>query len=344
MELMAMTTRSFKEVQLLLITSILATAVTPFAIVRLQEQKWAVGLLDFGIVSVMLGLFAHVYLSRETRLPGIVIAVTFIVASIGSVSLQGVSQIYWAYPALAATFFLMKTRYAVPVCAVSFLSIIGLLWNSLGNTMLVTIALTLLTNILFSYSFALTAKRQRSTLKRLATVDPLTGAGNRRAQNDKIDATNALYRRSHIPASILILDIDFFKNVNDTYGHITGDEILAGVAELVRTNTRPTENLYRYGGEEFTIVAENTRTDGAQQLAEKLRELIDQHVFVSNIHMTASFGLAEVHRSEGPQGWLGRADTALFKAKESGRNRVILAAPAPPPPPKLRPRLVAVET
>ena len=320
-----MTTRSFKEVQLLLITGVLAAAVTPFAMVRLQEQQWAIGLLDFGIVSVMLGLFAHVYLSRETRIPGIVVAITFIVAAIGSVSLSGVSQILWAYPALTATFFLLKTKYAVPVNAASFLIIIGLLWDAVSNAVLVTVSLTLLTNILFSYSFALTAKRQRAMLKRMATVDPLTGAGNRRAQNEKIDATNALYRRSHIPASILILDIDYFKNVNDTYGHITGDEILAGVSELIRENTRPTENLYRYGGEEFIVVAEYTDLDGASQLAEKLRVAIEEKAFVSNIHLTVSFGVAELQPGEGRQGWLGRADQALFRAKSDGRNRVALA-------------------
>jgi len=155
---------------------------------------------------------------------------------------------------------------------------------------------------------------------------------------------SALFHRAHIPCSILILDVDYFKKINDTHGHVTGDNILMEVADLISANTRPSENLYRYGGEEFTIVAENTKIDGALQLAEKLRELIDQHAFISNIHVTASFGVAEVQRSEGPQGWLGRADTALFKAKESGRNRVVLAAPAPPPRPKIRPRLVAVET
>lgn len=320
-----MTMRSFKEVQLLLITSVLVAAVTPFAIVRLQEQQWALGLLDLGIVSVMLGLFAHVYLSHETRLPGAVIAIIFIVAAVGSVSLQGVSQIYWAYPALTATFFLLKTRYAVPISAVSYITIIGLLWGDLDRTSLIMMSLTLLTTILFSYSFALTAKRQRAALKRMATVDPLTGAGNRRAQNEKIDATNALYRRTHVPASILILDIDYFKRVNDTYGHITGDEILAGLAGLIRANTRPTENLYRYGGEEFIVVAEYTDLEGACHLAEKLRLAIQEKIFVSNIQLTVSFGVAELQPGEGRQGWLGRADQALFRAKSDGRNRVSMA-------------------
>jgi GGDEF domain-containing protein len=249
--------RSFKEIHLVFITSILAAAVTSFAIVRLQEQQWVMGLLDFSIVSVMLGLFAYVYLSHETRGPNAVIAVTLVVAAIGSMFLQGVSQVYWVYPALSAIFFLLKTRIAVPISAMSYLCITALLWNDLDNTSYITISLTLLTNILFSYSFALTAKKQRARLKRMATVDPLTGTGNRRAQNEKVDVANALYRRSHVPTSILILDIDHFKRVKDTYGHIADDEILAG-------------------------------------LAEKLRMAIEEKVFVFNIQLTVSFGVAEL--------------------------------------------------
>lgn len=317
--------RSFKEVQLLLITSILAAAVIPFAVIRLQGEQWAVGLLDLGIVGVMLSLFAHVYISHETRWPGIIVALTFIVAALGSLHLKGPSQIFWAYPALTATFFLLKTKHALQLSVISFIAILAMLWNTAPKAMLVTISLTLLTNILFAYAFARTAKSQRSTFKRLATVDPLTRAGNRRAQNDKLDILNALYRRSQVPASILLLDIDHFKQVNDTYGHITGDEILVQVADLVRSQIRPTENLYRYGGEEFTVVAENTGLEGAQQLAEKLRSAVELNTFTSGIRLTVSFGVAELQAGEGRQGWLGRADEALFKAKEEGRNRIALA-------------------
>jgi diguanylate cyclase (GGDEF)-like protein len=318
--------RSFKEVLLLLLTAILTLAVIPLAILRLQNAQWWAALLDSSIVLVMLGLFLHVYYSRETHTPGIVLAVIFVVATLASLYLLGSSQIYWVYPALTAAFFLLETRYAVLLSVASLLAIGAMLWDSLFTTEILTVFLTLATNILFAYSFALTAKRRQSQLQRLATVDPLTGAGNRRAQNDKLDNVNAAFRRAQVPCSVMILDIDHFKKINDTHGHVVGDEILVEVADLIRTNIRSTESLYRYGGEEFIVVAEHTSLQNAGQLAEKLRRLIEQKSFCRGIHLTTSFGVAELQGGEGRKGWLNRADGALFRAKGEGRNRVAHAA------------------
>ena len=322
-EIMAMTGRSFKENLLMLLCAILAVAVTPFAIMRFRHDQWAAALLDSSVVCVMLGLFLHVYFTRETRVPGIALSLIFTVAALGSIYLLGNGQIFWAYPALAAAFFLLETRYAALLTAVSLLAIEAMLWRTTPAATIFTITLTLLTSMLFAYAFAVTASRQRSRLSLLATIDPLTGTGNRRAQNEKLDAVNALFRRAEVPGSILILDIDHFKNINDTHGHITGDDVLVEMADLIRANTRPTETLYRYGGEEFIVIAEHTGLDGAAQLAEKLRQLIEQKTFVADIRLTVSFGVAELHRSEGRQGWLSRADGALFRAKNEGRNRVV---------------------
>lgn len=323
-----MTERSFKEILLLLLSAILFVAIIPFAIFRFRAEQWQAALFDSSVICVMLGLFLHVYFNRETRGPGVVMALTFVAASLGSMHLLGSSQIYWIYPALSASFFLLETRQAAILSMLSIAATVALFWTEFTATTMLTVFLTLITSILFAYSFALTAKRQQSKLQRLATLDPLTGAGNRRAQNEKLDAANALFRRAQLPCSILILDIDHFKKVNDTYGHVVGDDILVGVADLIGAHTRPTENLYRYGGEEFIIVAENTELQGAAQLAEKLRELIDLHTFVSDIHITVSFGVAGLDRGEGRQGWLNRADAALFRAKGGGRNRIVLAEPS----------------
>jgi diguanylate cyclase (GGDEF)-like protein len=156
-------------------------------------------------------------------------------------------------------------------------------------------------------------------------VDPLTGAGNRRAQNLKLDASIAIFGRNHSPACVLIVDIDHFKKINDVYGHIVGDQLLVDLCELIRRSTRATENLYRYGGEEFVLVAEQTALDTAINLAEKLRAQIARKVFASGIKLTVSIGVAEVQRDESRQDWLGRADAALYLAKGRGRNQVVVA-------------------
>lgn len=317
--------RSFQEVLLLLLTAILAVAVAPFAVLRILDQQWATAMLDTSIVVVMFGLFLNVYFTGETKGPGFVVALSFIASALGSLHLQGMSQLYWLYPALTAAFFLLSATHAMLLCFVSLLAIWAILWGAVTSLVLFTVSLTMLTNILFAYSFALTAKRQNAALEQLATKDPLTGAGNRRAQNEKLDAMSAMFRRNHTAASVLILDVDHFKKVNDTHGHITGDEILVELADLIRANIRPTDNLYRYGGEEFIVIAEHTDLASAQKLAEKLRASVQSNAFVSDIPLTVSFGVAELQPGEGRQGWLGRADSALFNAKNAGRNRVCLA-------------------
>jgi curli biogenesis system outer membrane secretion channel CsgG len=253
-KIIAIKGRSFQEILLLLLTAILAAAVAPFAVFRLIDQQWATAILDFSIVVIMFGLFLHVYFTRETKVPGFVVALTFIAAALGSLHLQGIAQLYWLYYALTAAFFLLSATYAMLLGSVALQAIWVMLWGSVTPLALFSVSLTLLTNIFFAYSFALTAKRQTSALEQLATVDPLTGAGNRRAQNRKLDAMSAMFRRNHTAVSVLILDMDHFKKINDTHGHIIGDEILVELADLIRESIRPTDNLYRYGSEEFIVM------------------------------------------------------------------------------------------
>ena len=162
-------------------------------------------------------------------------------------------------------------------------------------------------------------------MRRMVHVDPLTGAGNRRAQNLKVDAVSAIFRRNSSPVSLLILDIDHFKQINDTYGHIVGDQILVDLSALLRGKTRATESVYRYGGEEFVVVAEHTALDAAANLAENLRRRIERARFTAGISLTVSIGVAQLQGREDREAWLGRADKALYRAKKGGRNQVIAA-------------------
>ena len=321
--------RSIREKLLLLLSGITAIAVTPFALFRVASEQWALVILDMSIVCVLVGLFLHVYVNRETRGSAIVMALTGIAASLASMHLHGTSQILWLYPALTTVFFLLELKQAILISVLALAATAIVFWGEGSSIALFTLAATLLTNTLFAYAFSLTAKRQTSELSQLAAVDPLTSTGNRRAQNAKLDSVSAFFHRTRCPCSILILDIDHFKQVNDVHGHVVGDSILVELADLISANTRASDTLYRYGGEEFIVVAENTQAVVASVLAEKLRERIASHTFVSNIEITISVGVAELHRGEGRKGWVDRADQALFSAKHAGRNRVSLAPTAP---------------
>jgi diguanylate cyclase (GGDEF)-like protein len=171
----------------------------------------------------------------------------------------------------------------------------------------------------------LTNRRQLQALRQMANVDPLTGAGNRRAQSLKLATLQAIFRRNQTAASLLILDIDFFKQINDVHGHIVGDQVLVDLCDLLRRHTRATESLYRYGGEEFVLVAQQTGLEAAINLAEKLRQLVAQALFAAGVELTVSIGVAQLRCGEEPECWLRRADAALYRAKKLGRNQVVVA-------------------
>ena len=177
------------------------------------------------------------------------------------------------------------------------------------------------------------AMADKEKLERLATFDPLTGLYNRRAILGKLRELINIANRYKEDFSLIMLDIDHFKKVNDRYGHLTGDEVLEEIATLISRNIRDTDIVGRYGGEEFIIILPKTTLASAWVVAERLRTIIKQvemkdsagNVFA----ITVSQGLAGWERGEDTSSLISRADEALYKAKEKGRNRVqILLGPS----------------
>jgi diguanylate cyclase (GGDEF)-like protein len=175
-------------------------------------------------------------------------------------------------------------------------------------------------------------EHQRRELNRLATFDDLTELYNRRCFMERLTEEIARYRRYGSPLSVLLLDLDHFKRINDTHGHLVGDRVLRSVGRLLRTSLRITDLAARYGGEEFCVLAANTDLAVAETLGERLREAIAAQIQVVNdavaFRVTCSIGAAEA----GPEiqdglELLARADAALYEAKHSGRNCVRRADP-----------------
>ncbi|HLW90862.1 MAG TPA: PleD family two-component system response regulator [Roseiarcus sp.] len=161
----------------------------------------------------------------------------------------------------------------------------------------------------------------------LAVVDPLTGLNNRRFLENHLAAALEQARARHKPLSLMILDIDHFKLVNDTYGHLCGDEVLKGFAERIRRLIRGGDLLCRLGGEEFVVVMPSVPLDVAHKVAERARVAIEQSPFVIDktgrtITVTVSIGVAERGRAADAETLYERADRALYRSKAEGRNRV----------------------
>ncbi len=172
-------------------------------------------------------------------------------------------------------------------------------------------------------------------LERLSRVDPLTGLYNRRHLTCQLGKEWKLARREQVPLSIIMMDIDYFKRLNDTYGHMAGDRCLVELAELLRKEVhRPSDIVARFGGEEFIILLPNTTHAGAQQLAERVRQRVADHSVETQNHrlrFTVSIGAAcqIPGRSSDAEDLIRRSDGALYEAKESGRNRVVMAHDVP---------------
>jgi len=165
----------------------------------------------------------------------------------------------------------------------------------------------------------------------VSTRDPLTGLFNRRAMDSFISER----RDAPVGSVVAICDIDHFKRVNDTYGHVAGDEVLRQVAACLRDQVRAQDMIFRYGGEEFLIVFSDVDLTRDAALCERLRVALEEHEITiegsRTIHITASFGVATLSASGDFLSAIIRADAALYRAKDAGRNRVALAdSPAQP--------------
>jgi len=155
-----------------------------------------------------------------------------------------------------------------------------------------------------------------------ASTDPLTGLRNRLALMKKLDELFAQYRRSRETFSIIIYDIDYFKKVNDTYGHNKGDEVLKQIADISLECVREIDMVARYGGEEFLIVLPKANVKVSARVAERIRMLIQEHIKIEGKSITASFGVVQVREKIDINKLINLADEALYRAKDSGRNRV----------------------
>jgi diguanylate cyclase (GGDEF)-like protein len=166
-------------------------------------------------------------------------------------------------------------------------------------------------------------------LKEMNTIDAVTGIRNRQYFDDALDQEWRRAKRQGYDVSMLLLDIDHFKKVNDTYGHLAGDECLASVAkEIDQLFNRPSDVVARYGGEEFAVVLPYVSSENAKGLAEQLRQAIDKATYAADgneIDVTVSIGVATISPREvdvAPRDLIGWADSVLYEAKAGGRNRV----------------------
>jgi diguanylate cyclase (GGDEF)-like protein len=171
-------------------------------------------------------------------------------------------------------------------------------------------------------------KQSRDRLEQLSTTDALTQLANRKHVMEKLTTHLERFRRSGTSFSVLLVDADHFKRINDGAGHVVGDQVLRHLGETFRRLLRTVDVAGRYGGEEFLIILDETRGKEALQTAERIRLAIESGAVdgvASNVPFTVSIGVAEIGPGEAEDQLIMRADTALYQAKAEGRNRSVLA-------------------
>lgn len=170
-----------------------------------------------------------------------------------------------------------------------------------------------------------TEKDLLEKLKKMSFSDPLTSLYNRRKMIEYMTESHYILERYKEPYSLIMIDIDHFKLINDQYGHDIGDAVLKKISSVLQKNVRHTDHVARWGGEEFLILCPKTNWENAARLAEDLRQLIEASPVEMVERCTASFGVAQASENDSVEILIKRADEALYKAKASGRNRVCVS-------------------
>jgi len=163
-----------------------------------------------------------------------------------------------------------------------------------------------------------------AAITRLMRTDPLTGLANRRYFLEVLENIMSLARRHRTPLSLIMADLDYFKTVNDTYGHVGGDQVLKDFGGLLKKHCRREDLAVRFGGEEFIVALPLTDLPGAMICAEKIRLGLEEMKWKQiKSTVTGSFGVSQFHPEDTPESFIERADKALYQAKAAGRNRVM---------------------
>ena len=281
---------------------------------------------------LILGIDAlAIYLKRSPPIPLILLLVPITAGMAISLRTQGFFGALWSYPTVLLFTFALPRRMA-NVCNLLLLVIISaLVYHYIGLAYTIRFSATLILTIaLANIILSIIVDLHRRLLDQ-ANIDPLTGAFNRRHMERCLADAIERQRRTSAPASLLLIDIDHFKDINDELGHARGDGVLKAIVALIEGRSRKLDSLFRIGGEEFMLLLPDTREAAAAVLAEQLRASVEQLRPLDVPGVTVSVGVSELRPGESLDSWMKHADDALYVAKNAGRNRVARSEADPAP-------------
>lgn len=296
-------------------------------------QAYAIAIADF--IGCGLALAIYVYLQRTKhyqRASALVIAVLILILA-GFIHLaQGANySLLWVTILPPIAYFLLGTTVGTWVTATVFVAVIsyvaivlpGVPPKPFGLGALLNFAEVLLALFFIFRHYEHSRSEAYARVQAMSLRDSLTGLANRLRLDQDLQATLTLAQRTHQYTSVIMVDIDHFKRINDAHGHLIGDQVIIQVGAVLREHVRLTDQVGRWGGEEFLIISPDTNQAGALVITDKLRDALAQVDFPQQLEVTLSFGIATAKGLALPEDLLQAADKQLYLAKANGRNQAL---------------------
>ena len=258
-----------------------------------------------------------VFINTWLLVPALVLAVANTILNQGSITT------YWAFPVILAVYFMLPLRRAIVANVLTLVIMNAAAYLSVPQDIFLRFTLISFGLSIFAFLSLREITRQHHTLKALVRTDPMTKLNNRLMLEYYVNDAIEQAKRNNREMSILAADLDHFKKINDQYGHDVGDRVICEVADMMRSNCRKSDVLFRLGGEEFLILLRDSNKENALQVAERLRLAIANASIIEGHQVTLSVGLADLSLQKTWKDWLKQADDCLYEAKSLGRNRVV---------------------
>lgn len=297
-----------------------------FSVLRLITGPLYMSGVGFAVVSVLTkDLVCYKRTNRFWLPPGALILLLALGECV-SFKATGVAGIFWVYPTILVAFWTLEHGRAARAIALSSVFWVSSLLLLMPLEITVRAIFTVIPTALLASMVTRILDAQKEELNLLVSIDPLTGVMNRRRLTEMAHDRIMTLNRYSRPSSLILLDIDHFKKINDELGHDIGDNVLRSLCAIVKKRIRVTDHFFRFGGEEFIVVLPETNLEGAQVLAEDLRRSVAEADLLADRKVTISLGLSQAKRDDQFEQWLKRCDVALYEAKGGGRNQVRVSA------------------
>jgi diguanylate cyclase (GGDEF)-like protein len=303
--------------------------ITPFTFNNFLQGRYLLG-LSTTIVVLICALNTwlchqnryHLWLNLYVIVPIITVA-----TSLAIYYLQ-VAGSYWVFLSIFSLYFILPISLAWKTNCLVVGIMLPLALISLDFHVLIRFYAVMLGTSVYAYASMREIDKLYDQTSNLAIRDALTNLYNRTLLNPAMDQAISIHERGGNPMTLIMLDLDHFKKVNDRHGHDSGDQVLKGIARFLLRNLRASDMIFRLGGEEFLILLYNTGEATGYRLAEKLRTRIAGLDLLPEARVTASMGVVELQKGMDRETWLRACDQLLYGAKSRGRNRVVRKPPA----------------